>query len=82
MNMENKLLFPDNFIDKYGAKINEDDVIYDGKNYFRIYWNERQSQVEAISPTYGYLHNIKKDFLINFERVGSFTECEKLMETD
>ena len=32
---ENK--FPQNLLDKNGKKINEDDVIFDGKHYFRIY---------------------------------------------
>ena len=55
--------FPNNLLDKQGQPIKEDDVIFDGKNYFRIYWNEKQPQVEAISPTYGYLHNLSQDVL-------------------
>lgn len=53
--------FPNNLIDKYGRSVRENDVIFDGENYFRIYWNEKQPQVEAISPTYGYLHNLSQD---------------------
>ena len=34
--------FPNNLVDKQGLTIKEDDVIFDGKNYFRIYWNEKQ----------------------------------------
>jgi hypothetical protein len=77
-----KTNFPNNLIDKQGQRIAEDDVIFDGNNYFRIYWNEKQPQVEAISPTYGYLHNLSQDELKNFERIGTFQECEHLMIVD
>lgn len=74
--------FPNNLIDKYGHSLREDEVIFDGENYFRIYWNEKQPQVEAISPTYGYLHNLSQDELKKFERIGTFQECEHLMFGD
>ena len=74
--------FPNNLTDKSGNKISEDDVIFDGEDYFRIYWNDRQPQVEAISPTYGYLHNLSQDELKRFERIGTFDECEHLMIVD
>lgn len=62
--------FPNNLVDELGQNIQEDDVIFDGKNYFRIYYNEKQPQVEAISPTNGYLHNLSQDILKKFERIG------------
>lgn len=74
--------FPQNLIDKNGVKINEDDVVYNGEHYFRIYWNEKQPQVEAISPTYGYLHDLTQKDLSHFERIGTFNECEDLMRVD
>ena len=74
--------FPDNLFDKFGHIINEDDVIFDGKNYFRIYWNEKQPQAEAISPTYGYLHNLSQEELKRFGRIGTFSDCEHLMIVD
>lgn len=74
--------FPNNLVDKQSQRINENDVIFDGDNHFRIYWNEKQPQVEAISPTYGYLHNLSQDELKNFERIGTFQECEYLMTVD
>lgn len=74
--------FPNNLIDKYERSVQEDDVIFDGENYFRIYWNPRQPQVEAISPTYGYLHNLSQDVLKKYERIGTFQECEHLMFGD
>ena len=74
--------FPNNLVDKLGQNIQENDVIFDGKNYFRIYYNEKQPQVEAISPTYGYLHNLSQDKLNKFERIGTFKECEHLMVVD
>lgn len=74
--------FPNDLIDKDGTSVKEDDVIFDGENYFRIYWNEKQPQVEAISPTYGYLHNLSQDEIKKFERIGTFKECEHLMTVD
>ena len=74
--------FPNNLVDKLGQKIQDDDVIFYGENYFRIYYNEKQPQVEAISPTYGYLHNLSQDKLNKFERIGTFKECEHLMIVD
>lgn len=79
--MENKKI-PQALIDKNGTNIHEDDVIYNGKHYFRIYWNEKQPQIEAISSTYGYLHNLTQEELSHFERIGSFIECENLMQVD
>lgn len=37
-----KTNFLNNLVDKHGQPIKEEDVIFDGKNYFRIYWNEKQ----------------------------------------
>jgi len=74
--------FPANLFDKHGTSINEDDVIFNGEHYFRIYWNKKQPQVEAISPTYGYLHNLSQKDLSTFERIGTFKECEHLLIVD
>lgn len=79
--MENEKI-PQTLIDRNGAKINEDDVIYNGEHYFRVYWNEKQPQIEAISPTYGYLHNLTQKELLHFKRIGTFIECENLMQAD
>ena len=74
--------FPKSLTDKNGNAIGEDDIIFDGEHYFRIYWNERQPQVEAISPTYGYLHNLTQEDVAKFERIGTFDEHEQLMQVD
>lgn len=68
--------------DKKGQPVNEEDVIYDGKDYYRIYWNELHPQVEAFSPTYGYLHDLTQKDMESFERVGTFDECEGIMGGD
>ena len=73
--------FPNNLVDKTGQRIYEDDVIYDGEDYYRIYWNERFPQVEAIGGG-GYLHNITQKDLSRFERIGPFEENEELMIFD
>ena len=75
-------IFPNNLVDKQGQPIKGYDVIFDGKNYFRIYWNEKQPQDEATSSTYGYLHNLSQDALKNFERIGTFKDCERLLIVD
>lgn len=74
--------FPSSLVDKNEQRIYEDDVIYDGKDYYRIYWNPRFPQVEAISPTNGYLHDLKQKDLSRFERIGPFEEHQDLMIAD
>lgn len=74
--------FPTNLVDNKGVLINEDSVIYNGKDYYRIYWNSRQPQVEAISCTNGYLHNITQDDLNHFELIGTYEDYKHLFECD
>lgn len=74
--------FPDNLVDVNGNSIKEDDVVFDGENYFRIYWNDRHPQVEAFSPTYGYIHIITQETASSFKRIGTYEECEHLMIVD
>lgn len=77
-----QLNFPIDLTDKNGNIVNEDDVIFNGEHYFRIYWNTKQPQVEAISPTYGYLQINTKEDILQFERVGTFKEVEHLLVVD
>lgn len=73
--------FPSNLVDKNGQRIYEDDVIYDGEDYYRIYWNDRFPQVEAIGGG-GYIHNLTQKDLSRFERIGPFEANEELMIFD
>ena len=73
--------FPDNLFDKNGQRIYEDDVIYDGSDYYRIYWNPKFSQVEAIGSG-GYIHDLTQTGLSHFVRIGPFDENEELMIFD
>lgn len=73
--------FPDNLVDKNGKRIYEDDVIYDGEDYYRIYWNSLHPNVEAISGR-GYIHNLTQKDLSRFVRIGPFEENEALMVVD
>ena len=75
-------IFPSDLVDKNGQRIYEDDVIYDEENYYRIYWNPRFSQVEAIGGPGGYIHNLTQKDLSRFVRIGPFEENEDLMVDD
>lgn len=77
---ENK--FPTDLIDKDGKPIHEDDVIFDGENYFRVFWNDPTNEVAAFSTTYGYLEDTSQKNLSRLERIGTFDESEHLMEND
>ncbi|MCL2098332.1 MAG: hypothetical protein FWH23_06195 [Bacteroidales bacterium] len=74
--------FPNNLFDKDGNRVKADDVIFEEKNYFRVYWNEKQPQVEAFSPSYGYIHNLTAKDILRFKRIGTFEEAEHLMVVD
>lgn len=74
--------FPQDLMDRSGKRICEDDVIFDGENYFRVFWNDPTNEVAAFSTTYGYLEDTSKENLSRLERIGTFDECEHLMEND
>lgn len=74
--------FPTDIFDKNGVLISEDDVISDGKHYFRCYWNSPTNEVAAFSPTYGYIDDTSKTNLSTFERIGTYKECAHLLEDD
>ncbi len=74
-------IFPKNLVDKDGNKIYEDDVIYDGEDYYRIYWNNLHPNVEAIGGN-GYLHDLTQKDLSRFVRIGPFDEHQDLMIVD
>lgn len=74
--MKTEIKFPADLHDKYGNPIHEDDVIYDGKNHFVIYWNKLHPQVEAYSPTFGYMHDLSQSDLNHFVRCGTMKEIE------
>lgn len=74
-----------NLTDKNGIEIFEDDILFDGTDYHRIYTSESRptlGEIEMICCTLGYTHNIKQSDLISFERIGSFDENKHLLECD
>ncbi|MCW3109950.1 MAG: hypothetical protein JWQ09_4456 [Segetibacter sp.] len=58
-----------------------DDVIYDGKDYYRLYVRDN-GEVTGISCTKGYILNIQQKDLENFVRIGTFKGNEHLFECD
>lgn len=70
-----ELQFPESLVDKNGNRIYDDDVIFDGKHYFRIYWDNKNLSVEAISPTFGYLRSPNTEYYSKYERIGAFKEA-------
>ena len=75
--MEKKL----NLTDKNGIEINHEDVIYNQSDYYRIFKRD-DGEVEAISCTKGYLHDIKQEDLTEFKRIGTYIGNEHLFECD
>ena len=67
--------------DKNGIPLSEDDVVYDGYHYYHIYTSGRL-QFEMFSCSNGYIHSIQPGTMQYFERVGTFEECEHLMDCD
>jgi hypothetical protein len=70
-----------NLFDKNGVALHHDDVMFDGVHYYRIY-DKDDVEVEAISCTDGYMHDIKQEDITNFERIGTYVGNEKLFECD
>lgn len=67
--------------DNIGLQLSNDDVIYDGKDYYRIYKNGND-EFEMLSCTNGYKHNIQPKDLASFERIGTYAENEHLFICD
>ena len=73
------------FKDKFGNQIEvgnatiDDDVLFDGTHYWRIYEAEDGS-VEMVG--YGYIHNVTQDILDSFERIGKYEENKHLLLVD
>ena len=74
--------------DMKGEPLNQDDVIFNGVDYYRIYIKKEpkspadKPEIEAISCTNGYLHNIDQNVLGNFVRIGPFEKHRDLFECD
>lgn len=82
INMKN---FPDDLFDINDKQINNDDVITDQEDYYRIWFDEVNEEVVAFSPTAGYLDSKYLDPAVIkhfFERIGTFEECEHIILPD
>lgn len=71
--------FPNSLVDKSGNSINNDDVLFDGENHWRIYCTNNGT-VEMVGR--GYIHNVTQNELSQFIRIGSFSENSHLMVID
>ena len=72
--------------DKYGTNIQvgtkeiDDDVLFDGIDYFRIYTTP-DGTIEMLGRT-GYIHNVTHEKLSKFERIGKYADQESLFVVD
>ena len=74
--------------DKNGIELPNECVIHGSlagqtdKHYFNLFLNEEEGSVEMIACTYGYVHNVTLEDLINFEFVGLTKDNLHLLECD
>jgi hypothetical protein len=68
------------YFDKRGVEIKDRDVITDGKIIYSTSFGKGNDYL--ISCTHGYLLNITPELLSTFIRIGTFEECEGLLECD
>lgn len=73
-------MIPIYLFDRYGSRIDDDDVITDGSNYYRVYWNIFSGCVVAVSGAVGYLRDTSADNLSKFVRVGTYEQCRCYMD--
>ena len=69
------------FTDKDGEEIHFDDIVFNGKHYYRIYINSF-NEFEMLSSTNGYIHNVQPKDLKEFSRIGAFEENKHLLISD
>ena len=67
--------------DNKGCILLNDDVVYDGIDYYRIYISNH-NEFEMLSCTNGYMHNVQPKDLINFVKIGRFSINKHLFECD
>lgn len=68
-------------LDKVGARLFEDDVVYYGDHYYRLYLREN-GEIEMFACTFGYEHDITPDKAAQFKRVGTFPDLKQLLACD
>jgi hypothetical protein len=66
--------------DKNGIFIPNSSIIFDGKEYFCIYWDAGRKRVDAFAPTSGYIHDIQQAHLTHFELIGPYEDNKHLLE--
>jgi hypothetical protein len=67
--------------DKNGNILYEDDIIYNGSFYCRIYYDKEHIEFQSIGIN-GYIRNITPIDLKDFERIGTFSEHSHLLDCD
>ena len=74
-----------NLVDKNGTPITagdentDDDVLFDGENYWRIYV-AKDGRLEMVG--YGYIHNVTQETVNDFLRIGKYADNEHLLIVD
>lgn len=83
--MTNKML---GLIDKNGVLLPNECIIYGSlvgqteKHYFNLGYSPNDGSIEMFASTYGYVHNVKQNDLINFEFIGLTKDNLQLLECD
>lgn len=68
--------------DNEGTILYEDDVVYDGKDYYRIYTNDHKGEFEMMACTKGYQHSLQPKDMKALKRVGTFEDLKPLLVCD
>ena len=75
--MENLLVLKD----KNNNTLHEDDILHNGKDYYRINTNGN-GEFELLSSTRGYIHNVQPKDLKEFTKAGTVKDNIELLSNN
>jgi hypothetical protein len=62
------------FFDKNGTLVKEDDVVFNGKDYYRMHYDYDKAHQYILSCTKGYIDNLTQGTFKDFVVIGSFED--------